>query len=86
MAYLVGLFNRFCSNHGPIYVNLVEYTLQYISEILELSLTFDRKINILDDIIGYTDFDFARLKTNQKSIKRYVFIFIRATISYLSKL
>lgn len=51
LAYLLGVFGRFCSNSGPIYIELIKHVLQYISAILELGLTFDREVDTLDDII-----------------------------------
>lgn len=37
-------------------------------------------------MIRYTDSKFAELKTDQKFIRDYVFMLVRATISHLSKL
>lgn len=68
-AYSIGLLNQFCSNPGLVFVDFVKYVLQYVFAILELSLTLDGEVNILDNIIGYTDSNFARLKINWKSTR-----------------
>ena len=51
-----------------------------------MGLTFDGEADTLDDVIGYTDFDFGKSKTDQKSTGGYVFILAKAAISHLSKL
>lgn len=83
---LVGVLSYFCSNPGPIYVELVKYVLQYISGTLALSLKFDGEANTPNDVVRQTDFIFARLKTDKKSTRGYTFILVRATISHLLKL
>lgn len=83
---LTGVLSRFCSNPGPIHVKLIKHVLQYISETFQLSLTFDRKADTPDNMIGYTESDFARLKPDQKSTRSYIFMLAGAAISHLSKL
>lgn len=57
------IFSQFSKNLGIAHMELVKYVLQYVSGILDLCLTFDREAITLDDIVGYTNSDFARLKT-----------------------
>lgn len=64
----------------------MNYILQYISNILKLSLTLDKKVDILNNIVRYTHFDFAELKPNWKLTKDYIFILTKATINYSSRL
>lgn len=59
--------------------------MQYISKILDLSLKFDKKENISDDVIRYIDFDFAKLKRKKKLTKSYVFMLTEVAISYSFK-
>lgn len=47
----MGVFKHFCSNLGPTYMELVKLILQYISEILELGLKFDKEANRPDSIV-----------------------------------
>lgn len=86
LAYLVWVLSCFGSHPKPRHIELVKYVLRYVSETLDLGLTFDGKANIPDDMIGYTDSDFAGSKTNRKSIRGYVFMFVEAAISHSSKL
>lgn len=85
-AYLMEVLSHFCSNPILLHIELVKHILQYVFDILELELMFDREANTLDDMIGYIDSDFTELKTDQKSTRSYIFIFAEAVISHLSKL
>ncbi len=86
LAFSVGVLSRFCSNPGPTQVELVKHVLRYVSGTLELSLKFDREADTPDNVIGYTDSDFAGSKPDQKSTGGYVFMLAGAAISHLSKL
>ncbi len=86
LAYSVRRLSRFCSNSGLTHVELAQHVLQYVSWILELGLIFDKEANTPDDVIGYTDSDFAGSKADPTSTERYVFMLARITISLLSKL
>ena len=85
LAYSVKIFSQFCSNHKSIYIKLVKYILYYVFRILYLSLIFDKKVNISNNIIRYIDSNFAKSKPNQKLTKNYIFIFIKAVINYSLK-
>ncbi len=86
LAYSVGVPSRFCSNPGPVHVELVKHVLRYVSGTLELGLTFDGEADTPDDVIRYTDSDFAGSKTDRKSTGGYVFMLAGAAISHSSKL
>lgn len=58
------VLGRFCNDPGIVHIELVKYALHCVSGTLELDSTFDGEINTPDDVIGYTDFDLARLKTD----------------------
>lgn len=64
------LFSLFYNSFRLIYIELIKYIMQYIFEILDLNLKFEKKIEILNNMIEYIDSDFARsknkLKINQK--------------------
>ena len=51
-----------------------------------MGLTFDGGVDTPDDVIGYTDSDFAGSKTDRKSTGGYVFMLAGAAISHSSKL
>lgn len=86
LASLMGVLSCFCSNPGPAHIEFVEHVLQYVSRRLELGLIFNGEADIPDDVVGYTDSNFAKFKPDQKSTGGYVFIFARAAISHSSKL
>lgn len=85
LAYSVKIFSWFCNNPGLVYIELVKHVLQYVSRILDLSLKFDRKANILDDIVEYINSKFAWSKTNRKLTGGYIFMLAGAVISHLFK-
>lgn len=86
LAYLVGVLGWFYKNFGLTHVQQVKHVRQYVSGASGLSLKFNKKVNILDNVVGYTDSDFTELKTYQKITRGYVFIFAGAVISYSFKL
>lgn len=66
-------------------MKLLKYILQYISRTWDLGLKFDKKVDILDNMIGYVDFNIAKSKKNQKLIKGYVFMLAKTAMSYSSR-
>ncbi len=86
LTYLVGVLSQFYNNPGLVHVELVKHVLQYISGTLDLGLKFNKKVDTLDDIIGYTEFDFSESKINWKSIRSNVFMLVDMIISHLFKL
>ena len=84
--YLIKILSRFYSKFKLIYIKLVKHILCYVFNIFQFSLILNNKINTLDDIIRYIDFNFVRLKFNQKSIRNYIFILAKTIISHFFKL
>lgn len=64
-TYSVGVLSWFCDNPGPTYIELVKHILWYVFRILDLGLKCDREADTPDDVVGYTNSDFAGFKTNQ---------------------
>lgn len=85
LAYSIGILNQFYNNFGSLYIKLIKHILQSISEILDLSLKFDKEIDILYNVIRYIDSNFIRSKIDQKLMINYVFMLARAAISHSSK-
>ena len=79
LAYSVGVPRSFCSNPGPVHIELVMHVLRYVSGTLQFGLTFDGEADKPDDLIGYTNSDFA-------STGGDVFMLAGAAISHSSKL
>ena len=86
LAYSVGVLSQLYNNPKPIYVELVKHVLWYISKRLDLGLKFDGEADTPDNVVEYTDSNFAGSKTDRKSTWSYVFMLAGAVISYLSKL
>ncbi len=83
ISYSVGVLSRYCANPGPIYCNLEMQIFRYLAGTLELGITF--KSNITDELIGYTDSDWAGLKDGRRSTGGYAFLFSGGPVSYQSK-
>ena len=86
LAYSVRVLSQFSSNSGPVHVRLVKHMLQYISGTIGLGLTFDDGAAIPDDVVSYTDSNFARSKPDQKLTGGYVFMLAGGAINHSSKL
>lgn len=85
LVYLIRVFTQFYINSKYIYTGFIKQVLEYISTTLDWSLAFEKKVNILNYIIRYINFDFEVLKLAKKSLKIFNFIFIEIAISYFSK-
>jgi hypothetical protein len=64
--------------------------LRYVVETLNVELKFSKKSqndnsHSNDDLIDYSDSDFAELKDKRHSIDEYVFMLVVETISHSSK-
>jgi hypothetical protein len=55
--------------------------LRYIAETINVDLTFNQS----DDLIDYSDSDFAELKDKRYSTEDYVFMLVDEAISHSSK-
>lgn len=86
LAYSMRIICQFYNNPRSILIELVKHVLQYISGILDLSLKFDGKTNIPNDMIGYIISNFMESKTDWKLIEDYVFMLVEPAISHLFKL
>ncbi len=63
---------------------MVVQVFQYLSATLGLGITFNA--NSKNDLVGYTDSDYARLVDGQKSTGRYIFMLSGGPLSPQSKL
>lgn len=86
LAYSVRSLSCFCKNLEPAHFKSVKYVLQYVSGTLDLGLKFDGEADIPDNVVGYTDCNFAGSKLDQKLTGGYVFMLADAAISHSSKL
>ena len=83
ISYSVGVLSRYCANPGPIHCNLVIQIFRYLAGTLELGITF--KSNVTDELVGYTDSDWAGLKDGRRSTGGYTFLLSGGPVSHQSK-
>ncbi len=81
LAYSVRVLSRYAHNPGSTHCALVKRVLRYIADIINVDLTFERS----DDLIGYSDSDFADLKDKKHSTEEYVFMLADGAITHSSK-
>lgn len=77
------VLSQYCANPSHICCNLVIQIFRYLTEILELGITF--KSDEADELIGYMDSDCAGLQDRQKSTGEYVFLLLGGPIFHQSK-
>lgn len=80
------MLSRYCSNLGPIHIALVKQVLRYVFDILNKGLIYDEFADTSNNVVGYTDIDFAGIKIERKSTSGYMFLLAGAAISHCSKL
>lgn len=83
ISYSVGVLSRYCANPGPIHCNLVIHIFRYLAGTLGLGITF--RSESADELVGYTDSDWACLKDGQKSIEGYAFLLYGGLVSHQPK-
>ncbi len=72
ISYSVGVLSRYCANPSPIHCNLVTQIFRYLAGTLELGITF--RSDATDELVGYTDSNWAGLKDGRKSTGGYAFL------------
>lgn len=80
----MGVLSCYCSNLGLTHYNLVIQIFRYLFGTLDLGITFTA--NSKNNLVGYTDFNYAELIDGQKSIGDYIFMLSGGPLSYQSKL
>jgi hypothetical protein len=84
LTYSVRVLSLYAHNLSSIHCFLIKRILRYVVEIINVDLTFNKQSKN-DDLIDYSDSDFAELKDKRHSIDEYVFMLVDETISHLSK-
>ncbi len=77
------VLSRYVYNLSQIHCALIKRVLRYVVDITNVDLTFRKQSE--DDLINYSDSDFAELKDKRYSIDEYVFMLIDEAISHSSK-
>ena len=83
ISYSVGVLSRYCANPGPIHCNLVIQIFRYLAGTLDFGITF--RSDSTDELVGYTDSDWAGLKDGRRSTGGYAFILSGGPVSHQSK-
>ena len=83
LVYLMFLLSHYLSNLEKKHVSLLKNVFYYVSETLNLELTF--RVNNSDEVIKYSDADFTRAVDNRKSIRDFTFMLTGECISHQSK-
>ncbi len=83
LAYSVRVLSRYAHNSSETHCNLLKQVLRYVIGSLNIELTFRKSDN--DDLIDYSDSDFAELKDKRHSIDEYVFMLAERVISHSFK-
>ena len=81
IAYSVRVLCRYCFNSFFEHCLLLKRILKYLSKTLKL----DIKKNSHNDLIKYTDSNWAKLADERKSTAAYVFYFVDDSISHCTK-
>lgn len=79
-VYLIKLISCYYSNPRSIYFLLLVQVFHYFYNIFDLGITF--YANTSDELISYTNFDYASLVNGPKSRKIYIFILLNGFLSY----
>jgi hypothetical protein len=81
----VGVLSRYAHNPSQIHCALIKRVLRYVAETLNVDLKFSKNVNNSDDLMGYSDSDFAELKDKRHSTDEYVFMLVDEAIFHSSK-
>ena len=79
----VEVLSQYCANLGLIQYNLIIQIFQYLAGTLDLGITF--RADLTDELVKYTNSDWAGLKDRRRSTSRYTFFLLGKPESYQSK-
>jgi hypothetical protein len=82
LAYPISKLSRFMTNPTKEHRAAAMRVLKYVKKTLKLGLLFDGNLN---QLIGYSDAEWARDRSDSKSIECYIFKLAGAAISWKSR-
>jgi hypothetical protein len=85
ILYSVKVMIKHCVNSSELHCQLIEKIFRYLADTISLRLTF-KKSSISDDLIEYSDSNFASHMNDRKFISEYAFLLAEIAISYSFKL
>lgn len=84
IAYSVRVLSRYCSNPSPLHCKYFQQIMRYLTGTLDLAFVF--KQDTKNDLVRYSDSDYAGTKDGKRSTGAYTFMLAGGPISYCSKL
>ncbi len=88
LAYSVRALSRYAHNLSSIHCILIKRMLRYVVEITNVELRFSQNVNNShsdNNLVNYSDSDFAELKDKRHSIDEYVLMLVEEAIFHSSK-
>ena len=85
LAYLMLILSQYLSNPGKEHVSLLTNVFCYISKTLDLELIFNDTSKKINNVVDYTDADFADAVDEQRSTEDFIFMLAEECISHQSK-
>ena len=83
LVYLMSILSHYLDNSGKEHFILLKTVFRYVLETLDVELIFTN--NVADNLIRYTDADFAEAIDSCKLTDDYVFMLVREYISHQTK-
>ena len=83
LIYLISILSHYLDNSDKEHLALLKIVFRYISETLDIELTFIN--DTVDNLIRYTDADFAEVIDSCKLTSDYMFMLVRECISHQTK-
>ena len=83
ISYIVGVLARFCADPSQLHLMAVKRVFRYLKGTLDLALTYEQAR--CDDLIAYSDADWAGDRDSRRSTSGNVFILAGSAITWSSK-
>lgn len=84
ISYVVNMLARFSNNPSELHWRAVKHVMKYLKSTSVISLTYNEGTN--DELVGYSNSDYASDLTKRKSTSGYVFMLNGRPIAWLSSL
>ena len=86
IAHAVNVVSRFMSKPGKEHWKAVQWILRYLRHTSKFGLMFDQRAANLEQIVGYSDSDFAGDLDERRSLTGYVFQLCWSCVSWRATL
>jgi hypothetical protein len=85
ITYSMRVMIKYCVNLSELHCQLIEKIFRYLVDTISLRLTFKKSL-ISEDLVEYSDSDFADHMNDRKFIDEYAFLLAKIAISHSFKL